>query len=552
MWKHVSTFRISPRVTVLAGMLVCVAIILSGGAAVLKACPFCNAPSQTFSEEIQGAAAAVIAKLVTPGKAEELPAETDDAPLTIDPDGLRLGPAPDSAKAQFEVVEVLKGADLLKDKKFIDVIYYGQQPKGTKFYISAIDPKDLAWSTPVVLTEQGVKYMTSIIKLPEKGADRLAFFQDYLELEGEDTQTLMNDAYDEFAKAPYAEVVALKDRMYRDKLLTWIQNKDIPSSRRRLYLTMLGVCGTPEDIPALEAMLKSDDQHARMALDALIACYLQLKGPDGMGLIEDLFLKNEKAEYTDTYAAIMALRFHGQETTVIPKDRLKQAMRHMLSRPNLADLVIPDLARWQDWTVIDQLVDLFRSADQEENSWVRVPIVNFMQAVPKADAENYEKAQKALKTLREIDPDAVKRAADVFALRPVGANATRSGDPNAAATTDPPAPPPEEKEEEAEKKETASAAGVDSASPPTDGGQKKPLEDQTITAPQKEPDAPPVGFLNAIESAPAPLSSGGGATAASPLFTWLSIGAGGMAVLVVLMMILGPRRAKTAGGAHTE
>jgi hypothetical protein len=44
-----------------------------------------------------------------------------------------------------------------------------------------------------------------------------------------------------------------------------------------------------------------------------------LRGADGMPLVEDLFLRNKKAEYVDTYAAVMALRFQGQEETHLDK-----------------------------------------------------------------------------------------------------------------------------------------------------------------------------------------------------------------------------------------
>ena len=52
-------------------------------------------------------------------------------------------------------------------------------------------------------------------------------------------------------------------------------------------------------------------------LDAMIGCYLNLRGADGLALIEDQFLKNDKSEYVDTYSAIVAPRVSGQETDVI-------------------------------------------------------------------------------------------------------------------------------------------------------------------------------------------------------------------------------------------
>jgi hypothetical protein len=122
-----------------------------------------------------------------------------------------------------------------------------------------------------------------------------------------------------------------------------------------------------------------------------------------MPLVEDLFLKNADAEYTDTYSAIMALRFIGTETTAISRDRLMEGLRHMLSRPKLADLVISDLTRWQDWSAMPRLVELFKTAD-EQSSWVRVPVINYLRACPLPEAK------KHLEELAAIDPEAVKRA----------------------------------------------------------------------------------------------------------------------------------------------
>jgi hypothetical protein len=170
---------------------------------------------------------------------------------------------------------------------------------------------------------------------------------------------------------------------------------------------MLGVCGQPQDVPMLEQMLSTDDRKAKAGSDALIACYLTLKGPAGMNLVEDLYLKNDKAEYADTYAAIMAIRFHGSETNIVPLERLVQSLRFMLDRPQLADLVIPDLARWEDWDVMPKMVELFKTAD-EKSSWVRVPVINYLRACPRPEAK------KCIEELEKIDPAAVKRANTFF------------------------------------------------------------------------------------------------------------------------------------------
>jgi hypothetical protein len=306
---------------------------------------------------------------------------------------------------------------LVKAAQTIETIYFGDAEKGKSFLIMGVDPPKVMWSTPLMLSDRGKGYVPKLLALPAKGAERLSFFQDYLE---DDDEMLARDAYDEFAKAPYAAVKSLRDQMKHGQLVSWIRNPDVPASRRRLYLTMLGVCGQPEDIAMLEDMLQSNDRKMKAGLDAMIGCYLTLRGPEGLPLVERLFLKDKKAEYADTYAAIMALRFHGSETDIIPRERILKALQLMLERPQLADLVIPDLARWEDWSVMGRLVKLFKEAD-DKSSWVRVPVINYLRACPKPEAANY------IVELEKIDPAAVKRANTFF---PFGS----SNSPAAAAT----------------------------------------------------------------------------------------------------------------------
>jgi hypothetical protein len=290
----------------------------------------------------------------------------------------------------------------LPETSTIEAITFGdgKQQVGRPFLIMGVDPPKLMWSAPQMLTDRGRQYIERLPKLPQEGPVRLAFFQGYLE---DPEELLARDAYEEFARAPYDVVKALRPQMDHDQLVAWIGDTSVPDSRRRLYLTMLGVCGDEKDLPLLEKMLRSEDRKMKAGLDAMVACYLTLGGPSGMPLIEDLFLRNKDAEYADTYAAIMALRFHGSETDVVPRDRILEGLRYVLDRPQLADIVIPDLARWEDWSVMPRLVQLFKDAD-ESSSWVRVPVIKYLQVCPKPEAKEH------IKELEKIDPAAVKRA----------------------------------------------------------------------------------------------------------------------------------------------
>lgn len=358
-----------------------VAIVSTVLTSTALACPFCTAVSQTLRQEMAGMDAVVIAEATADSQRD---AETGEVPLRVE--------------------QVLKGKDLIKPGTVVRAVYYGNVEPGRRFMLSGVEPAQLMWSSPLPVDERAERYLVKLTELPEDDVERLRFFQQYLQ---DDSTMLARDAYDEFAIAPYEVVRKLKDDMDHDQLVAWIQDPEMPPDRRRLYLTMLGVCGGEADVPMLESMLRSTQKSARSGLDALIACYLSLAGRDGLPLVDELFLANSKAPYADTYGAIMAVRFHGTEGDVIPRSDLVTSLHHVLERPDLADLVIPDLARWGDWSQIDRLVELFTAAEAD-NNWIRVPVVNYLRACPLPEAE------VALEKLEAIDPDAVKRANTFF------------------------------------------------------------------------------------------------------------------------------------------
>jgi hypothetical protein len=242
----------------------------------------------------------------------------------------------------------------------------------------------------------------------------------------------------------------LKDKMRHEQIVARVQDPQLPTSRRRLYLVMLSACGGPADVPLLEGLIRSSDRKFRESLDAMIGCYLLLKGPAGMPLVEDLFLKNRKAEYADTYSAVTALRFHGTETNALPRDRLLEGLRYLLDRPQLADLVIPDLARWQDWSVMERLVRLFKEAEAG-SSWVRVPVINYLRMCPDPKAQQY------IEELKAIDPEAVKRA-NVF-LPFGGAKPAAPAAPDQGTRPVPVRPGPDRREFRTPQTEEVAAAG---------------------------------------------------------------------------------------------
>jgi hypothetical protein len=402
-----------------------VALILAALATIGRACPFCTVESQTLSEELNSVDAAVLVKLVEEAK-------------PIDQSGAM-------GDATFEIVDVLRGKDRLGATKQIDVTYFGPPDREQMFLITGIGSEPIGWTTPLPLSPVAVEYVRKLGEIAPSGTDRLAFFQDYLE---HSDPLLAQDAYDEFARAPYDELHDLADRMDKQKLLAWIGDPQTSPSGRRLYLTMLSTCGTQEDLPLLEAMILSnyaakkplieslvtcglgmggpvglvmwpelvqlDERQQKLGLDALVACYLTLRGPDGLELIERRFLRDPKVEYTYIYSTIMALRFHGETTDVLPRERLLESMRLLLDNRDFADQVIPDLARWEDWSVLDRLTEMFKNS--EGSTYVRQPIVTYLIVAGEQEGDVGERAKVALAELETLDPEAVEQARNLSAF----------------------------------------------------------------------------------------------------------------------------------------
>ncbi|MAT70998.1 MAG: hypothetical protein CMJ58_15910 [Planctomycetaceae bacterium] len=392
---------------------------------IATACPFCSAAQRTLTEEITGSDVAVIASLV-----EAMPEVDFSQPDSFDE-------APQGAK--FHIEEVIAGAELLGGASDIEVVYFGEDQPGQKFLITALYDRKLDWITPLPLSDAAIEYVKQLPALPPAGPERLEFFQEHFE---NADPLIAQDAYDEFSRAPYKDIIDLGPRMQREKLLEWIDDPRVGPSSRRLYLTMLGVCGQPEDIPLLEGMiafdssiiepaaavmtgaaaiagspygvaiasdmLEAEDRRKKESLDALVACYLRLKGPEGLQLINERFLGNPDTEYKYMHATIMALRFHGEETDVLPREALLTSMRLALDHEEFADQVIPDLTRWQDWEVMDRLMRMFRASASDD--WIRQPVASYLIVAAEEPGDVGRRAQAALEEVKALDPEAYHRA----------------------------------------------------------------------------------------------------------------------------------------------
>lgn len=430
----------------------------------VEACPFCpTLNTQTLAQQVEGADAAVLAELI------DVPTKFDD-----ESEVPTFDEAIEASKAIYRIDEIFHGESELGEEREIRALYLSEKEPGAKFLILARKQPELEWRAPIWLSERAVEYLKDVLKLPtEEGREheRLIFFEDYLQ---DEESLLRANAFDEFARADYEVVKKVKDHLDRPRLLRWIADPEVTRTHRRLYLTLLGVCGQAEDVKLLEHMLRNKEETDWLSLDALVACYLTLTGEEGLPLIEELFLKNgDEVDYGTVFGVTMALRFHGEQGDPIPRKRVIESMRYVLERDDLADLATADLARWEDWDSIDRLAQLFHDVGKDL-FFIRLAVVKYMRVCPLPKAKEY------LAEFAEVDPKVVRRAtmtwpglSSVNPQKSVAANKTPA---DAKAAADEPASADPEQAVAGASPAEKSAAGEDPAA--GDGGIAEATSDE--------------------------------------------------------------------------
>ena len=384
-------------------------------------CPFCSAPSLTLSEQVTQADAVVLVKWI----------EGEAAKIN------------DLGSTDFEIVDVVQqaeGGKLAKGGKIKLVRYRAGKP-GDQFMLfgTKVDTA-IEWGSPLEVGATAYEYIRSSPKPGQPATERLKYFLKYLET---GDKMIADDAFGEFANAAYADVAKLAADLPREQLRKWLVSKDVAPGRLGLYGMMLGLCGHDEDAKLMKDKIFEQTDEFRLGIDGIMGGYLLLTRDEGLSLLETDKLLNKKAPFSETYAAMQAVRFMWQYGDGrIAAERLRESMRILLDRPELADLVIADLSRMKDWSVQDKLMKLY---DDESNiPSVKRAIVRYMlssikdngekkadntasggaAAIPSADVKptaelpaHVVKGQQCLAELERKDPKTVNEAKRFFLLK---------------------------------------------------------------------------------------------------------------------------------------
>ena len=381
------TFKLPKLVSV--GLLA----LIAAAFAPVRACEFCSAPSQTLAE-----------RYLT----SEIVLVTEFQPDSV---------AKDEITWQYAIKSVVRDKEQQHQAgKFLSLqrtAPAGLQTLMMGGYLEKEKDKLVAsWGEPIDVTVAALKYAREAP--PVKAPKRLEYFARFLE---DADQTISNDAYGEFAKAPYEEIVPIAKAMSPEKLRGWLKDPKTPQGRIGLFGMMLGLCGDQSDVESLHDRIVSLDEMQQPGINGMTAGYLMLAGEPGLELVEKRILTNPEATDTDLYARIQAIEFLLKYASGgLSRSRLQKSLYPLLTHPTHGEQVITTLARWKDWSIQDRLVAGFGKAPEAQKK----AIIKFFLAATRDKTAEGQRTAARIEELKKLDGALVKKVVDFdpFMLKP--------------------------------------------------------------------------------------------------------------------------------------
>lgn len=320
---------------------IAIAVIVSlAHGATAHACPFCTAPRATLAERREAATTVALVEWVSTHEQHER--------LRV----LKLLKSP--AGAQPTQLEVPADPALRTSGLWL------------AFGRPAADGGPDEWET-LAVDEVSLAYFVRSPSVRLAVGERLPYFCRFLE---NPNPLVADDAYAEFGRAPFDEVAKISSRLPMASMRGWLEDPGVPELRKGFYGMALGLATGADERAAnaacLQRLLRRPASDFRSGFDGLLAGYLLLEGEPALVEIERRWLAPANAPLGDVLHAMTALRFYHEYGRQIGSRRLAAAMSLLIQRPEVAPQAIIDLARWQAWECLPQVVAVARPAAGDE------------------------------------------------------------------------------------------------------------------------------------------------------------------------------------------
>jgi hypothetical protein len=253
------------------------------------------------------------------------------------------------------------------------------------------------------------EYLKGAIELKDKDMPtRLLYF--FKNFDSPDW-AISGDAFQEFSNAEYKDVRAAAAKMDPDHLLKMLKDPNTSLARLGLLGLLLGHCGKGEShARALREFMDDPKVKQATGLDGLLAGYILLDPKAGMDYVRAL-IKDTKEDFLIRYAALRAMRFFWEyREDVLPKAKIVDAVKPLLDQPDIVDLAVEDLRKWQQWDLAGQVIPLF-DRPTHDVSIIQRSIIKFALSAP---ADN--KVSADFLARMRADPKQAERVRDLEQL----------------------------------------------------------------------------------------------------------------------------------------
>ena len=371
----------------------------------LVACPLCEAIGSTLSDDLQAPALGVVVEVIG--------CEARD----------------DGAGYNLSVQFIGLVGEQKTIPKFQGVFSFHEVPRGKKILLigtpdvvstesDSLDDVTWLWNTPLELSDAAADYVRNLPLANSTETERLAYF--YANLFSRDS-LISSDAYSECARISLQTIrgEAFRKTFSKTRLVESLRDSDFPARYKSFLWMVLAELGEQNDAPLFDELampliieeLKNKNLETIQAstlanypwLAASMACYVRLGGESAFQVLEDNLLRNRECPVGLKSAAISAIRVFGSDLDPTQTSRAARALTMVLEDPVAADLVIPDLARWEYWDAIPQLAKVFHTPESEQGL-ARYLIINYMRHCPLPQASD------ELAKMKALDPKSYRRA----------------------------------------------------------------------------------------------------------------------------------------------
>ena len=338
--------------------------LLAAVPAPAPACPFCPSAGQTLLGEVNQAHLIVFGTL---SNAQRDPNEFGKGTTDLD----------------IEVI--VKDHEVLKNKKKITLPrYVPPDPKGKskhlifcEIYKGELDPYR---GEAVTADSQIATYLKGAIELKDKDVPaRLAYFFKHFD---SSDWAVSGDAFQEFSNADYKDVRVAAAGFEPDQILKMLKDPNTSKARLGLLGLLIGHCGKGEThAKPLRALIDDPDVRQATGLDGLLAGYVLLAPKDGLEYVAGI-IKDAKVDFLVRYAALRCVRFFWEyRDDVLQKKDVVAAILPLLDQPDIVDLAVEDLRKWEQWDLAPKVIGLFDKPTHDA-SIIQRSLIKYALAAP--------------------------------------------------------------------------------------------------------------------------------------------------------------------------